>query len=81
MAARRKIYGWGTEDQVVAEEETVFLARLFAQKFGATLKPPQPSPKVGDFALRAPRVEPRAAVGGLHHTPMSGWVHAYGKSL
>ncbi len=82
MAARRKIYGWGTEDQVVAEEETVFLARVFAQKFGATLKPPQPAPKVEDFALRAPRVEPHGAVARLCASdPHQRLVHAYGKSF
>ncbi len=82
MAARRKFYGWGTQDQVVAEEETVFLARVFAQKFGATLKPPQPAPKVEDFVLRAPRVEPQGAVARLcTYDAHERLVHAYGKSF
>lgn len=82
MAARRKIYGWGTEDQVVAEEETVFLARVFAQKFGASLKPPRPAPKVEDFALGAPRVEPHGAVAQLCTSDAhERLVHAYGKSF
>jgi alkyldihydroxyacetonephosphate synthase len=82
MAARRKFYGWGNEDQRVAEEEAVFLARLFGQKFGATLKPPQAAPKVEDFALRAPRVEPHGAVARLCTSdPHERLVHAYGKSF
>jgi alkyldihydroxyacetonephosphate synthase len=82
MAGRRKFYGWGTEDQVVGEEEAVFLARLFGQKFGATLKPPQAAPEVKDFSLRAPRVEPKGAIARLCTSdPHERLVHAYGKSF
>lgn len=82
MAARRKFYGWGNEDQVVAEDEAVFLARLFGQKFGTSLKPPPAAPKVEDFALRAPRVEPCGAIARLCTSdPHERLVHAYGKSF
>lgn len=82
MAARRKFYGWGTEDQTVGEDEAVFLARLFGQKFGTTLKPPPSAPKVEDFDLRRPRVEPKGAIARLCTSDShERLVHAYGKSF
>lgn len=82
MAARRKFYGWGTEDQIVGEEEAVFLARLFGQKFGAALKPPHAAPKVSDFELPAPRVEVRGAFSRLCTSDShERLVHTYGKSF
>ena len=82
MAARRKFWGWGNEDQTVSDEEAVFLARLFAQRFGASLKPPKPAPKVSDFALRPSRLTPPASIVHLCSIdPHERLVHAYGKSF
>ncbi len=82
MAARRKFWGWGNEDQTVSDEEAVFLARLFAQRFGASLKPPKPAPKVADFTLRPSRLTPPASIVHLCSIdPHDRLVHAYGKSF
>ena len=82
MTARRKFYGWGREDQTVSDEETVFLARAFGLKFGTTLRPPSAAPKVEDFDLRRPRVEPKGAIARLCTSdPHERLVHAYGKSF
>ncbi len=81
MVARRKIWGWGREDQTVSEEETVFLARVFGQRFGANLSP-KPGPKDSDFALRPARLVVPSALSGLcTNDPHDRLVHAYGKSF
>jgi alkyldihydroxyacetonephosphate synthase len=81
MAGRRKFWGWGTEEQTVSEEETVFLARVFSQRFGANLAP-RAGPRESDLALRPPRLSPpssleRICTGGTRER----LVHAYGKSF
>lgn len=81
MTARRKFWGWGREDQLVSDEEAVFLARVFGQRFGANLVL-RPGPKESEFELPAPRLTPPATLGRLctseRHERL---VHAYGKSF
>jgi alkyldihydroxyacetonephosphate synthase len=81
-ARRRKFWGWGFEDQTVSDEETVALARAFAQRFGATPKPPLSPPKVSDFALRPSRLTPPPSIAHLCTSDAhERLVHAYGKSF
>src|SRR5262245_22220727 len=81
MAGRRKFFGWGTEDQVVSEEETIFLARVFSQRFGANLPAPRAVPRESDFALRAPRLAPPPSLARLCMSdPYERLLHTYGKS-
>lgn len=82
MAGRRKFWGWGTEDQSVSEEEIVFLARVFSQRFGANLPAPQPAPKESDFTLRAPRLTPPPSLARFCSSEIyERLLHAYGKSF
>ncbi len=81
MTARRKFWGWGREDQTVSDDEAVFLARVFGQRFGANLVL-RPPPKVGDFDLRAPRLTPPPTLSRICTSdPHERLVHAYGKSF
>jgi alkyldihydroxyacetonephosphate synthase len=81
MTARRKFYGWGREDQTVSDEETVFLARLFGQRFGANLVP-KAGPRESEFELRAPRLSPPPTLARLCTSEAhERLVHAYGKSF
>ena len=81
MTARRKFYGWGREDQTVSDEETVFLARLFGQRFGATLVP-RTGPRESEFELRAPRLAVPSTLARICSSDRHDrLVHAYGKSF
>lgn len=82
MAARRKFWGWGTEDQTVSEEESVFLARIFAQRFGSGVRAPSAAPKESEFELRQPRVTPPSSLARLCASDAyERLVHSYGKSF
>jgi alkyldihydroxyacetonephosphate synthase len=81
MAPRRKFWGWGTEEHSVSEEETVFLARVFSQRFGANLVP-RAGPKASDIALRPARLSPPASLERVCTSEThERLVHAYGKSF
>lgn len=81
MMARRKFWGWGTEDQTVSDEESVFIARVFGQRFGANLVAKTP-PKEGDFDLGAPRIKPPAALERICKSDTyERLLHACGKSF
>lgn len=81
MTARRKFWGWGREDQIVGDDEAVFLARLFGQRFGANLAL-RPAPKESEFELPAPRITPPGTLSRIcTSTTHERLVHAYGKSF
>jgi len=81
MTARRKFWGWGREDQLVGDDEAVFLARVFGQRFGANLVL-RPPPKENEFELPAPRLTPPGTLSRIcTSTPHERLVHAYGKSF
>jgi alkyldihydroxyacetonephosphate synthase len=81
MTARRKFWGWGREDQVVGDDEAVFLARVFGQRFGANLVL-RPAPKESEFELPPPRLSPPGTLSRIcFSTPHERLVHAYGKSF
>ncbi|MDZ4869891.1 MAG: FAD-binding oxidoreductase [Alphaproteobacteria bacterium] len=81
MTARRKFWGWGREDQTVSDEEAVFLARVFGQRFGSNLVL-RPAPKESEFDLRASRLLPPSVLSRIcTSAPHERLVHAYGKSF
>jgi len=81
MAARRKFWGWGREDETVSDDEVVMLARVFGQRFGANLVP-KAGPKDTDFTLRPPRLAVPGALARMCRTDAyDRLVHSYGKSF
>jgi alkyldihydroxyacetonephosphate synthase len=74
----RSWWGWGWEDAAVAGDELAGLvARLPPHWIKEMLQPP----RVGDLDLRAPRVEPPAALAGICTAePSVRAGHTYGKS-
>ncbi|HSJ96587.1 MAG TPA: FAD-binding oxidoreductase [Myxococcota bacterium] len=75
---RRKFWGWGWEDGGPTPEQEQGIARSLAQRFGAVelIAPP----KLGEIALRAPRVKPPEALSAIvSHDPYDRLAHTYGK--
>ena len=80
--AQRKFWGWGTEDQIVSDEERKFLTAAFAKRFATALPAPVSAPKVEDILLRAPRVAVPSNLQRIATTdPRERLIHAYGKSF
>ena len=80
--ARRKFWGWGTEDQTVTPEERSFLNAAFAQRFGGALPAPIAPPKVEEIALRPPRISIPANLERIATTDArERLIHTYGKSF
>jgi alkyldihydroxyacetonephosphate synthase len=78
---RRKFWGWGYENEAPESAQQRKIAGLLAERFGG--EPPEigKPPKIDEIELRAPRVEPPAA---LAHLCSAGAYdragHTYGKA-
>jgi alkyldihydroxyacetonephosphate synthase len=81
MARRWKFWGWGYEGEGLTAEEERSLLRLYAAQLDMAPGERPAPPKVGDIALRPPRVEaPRALAGICTSEPYERLLHSYGKS-
>jgi alkyldihydroxyacetonephosphate synthase len=82
MAARRKFWGWGREDEVLTPEEVSRLERAYAQRFGVSGFQPLATPKAEEITLRASRIAVPGALSDVCTTEhYERLVHAYGKSF
>lgn len=82
LGHRRQLcfWGWGYEDAGLSEAEQTHVVNL-ATQLGATSAPGAP-PQLDEFELRAPRIEPPAALAPiLSDTPYDRITHGYGKSF
>ena len=80
--ARRKFWGWGTEDQTVSADERAFLIAAFGRRYSTALPAPVPPPQVEDIPLRSPRLSPPSTLQRIATTePRERLIHAYGKSF
>ena len=59
---RRKFYGWGYEDDTVSPGEITEFESAWSRLLGVDSFEALPFPKEEDIALRAPRVQPPAAL-------------------
>ncbi len=82
LGHRRQLcfWGWGYEDAGLSEAEQTHVVNL-ATQLGAT-SAPGAAPQLDEFELRAPRIEPPAALAPiLSDTPYDRITHGYGKSF
>ena len=77
---KRKFWGWGYEDQGPTPEQQRHMAERMAKRFGLGPLEITPPPKESDLNLRAPRVEPPAALESICSTATHERAgHTYGK--
>jgi alkyldihydroxyacetonephosphate synthase len=82
MARRQKFWGWGWEDEGPTPEQQQRIAQLLAARFGLGELTIAVPPRLDELALRAPRVEPAAALAAICSTePYDRAGHSYGKSF
>lgn len=78
---RRKFWGWGYEDTVLAADEERTLLRRYAERFDVAHFERLPRPRAEEIELAAPRLSPPAALDRIcssdHHERLC---HTYGKS-
>tara|TARA_R110001599_G_scaffold353815_1_gene598834 strand:+ start:80671 stop:82374 length:1704 start_codon:yes stop_codon:yes gene_type:complete len=82
LGHRRELcfWGWGYADAGLSEVEQTHVAKLAAQ-LGANTAPGA-TPQLDEFVLRAPRINPPAALASiLSDTPYDRITHGYGKSF
>ena len=82
LGHRRQLcfWGWGYEDAGLSEAEQTHVVNL-ATQLGAS-SAPGATPQLDEFELRAPRIEPPAALAPiLSDTPYDRITHGYGKSF
>lgn len=81
-AGRRKFWGWGREDTVLSEAEIAQFESAYARLFGVDRFAAVPTPRVEDIVLRAPRIQPPAALRAIctgdHFERL---LHSYGRSF
>jgi alkyldihydroxyacetonephosphate synthase len=78
---RRKLWGWGYEDQQPPPEEVEQVARAAREQLGFEAAEVERPPRLEDLQLPAPRVEPPAALAAICSTdPFERATHAYGKA-
>ena len=65
---RRKFYGWGYEDDTVSPGEITEFESAWSRLLGVDSFEALPFPKEEDIALRAPRVQPPAALAAICST-------------
>ena len=79
LRAPRRFWGWGAADATLAPHEQTRL-RFMLDQLGAPQGEPA-APQIGEFAMRAPRVRPPAALASLFSgLPLDRLNHSYGKS-
>jgi len=79
---RRKIHGWGYEDEGLDADEIRELEEKWGGYFGVDEFDAVPAPTLDEIELRAPRIEPPAALAEICSTEFHDRAfHAYGTSL
>jgi alkyldihydroxyacetonephosphate synthase len=84
MAAvrRRSWWGWGWADEALSAEQVGRLGEAVAARPGFDGIELRRPPEIADLALRAPRIEPPAALADLCSTDLEDRAgHTYGKSF
>ncbi len=77
--APRRFWGWGAADATLDAQEQTRL-RFMLDQLGAP-QGERAAPQIGEFAMRAPRVRPPAALASLFSgLPLDRLNHSYGKS-
>ena len=80
MDARRSFWAWGLESDEPAAEQREQAALRIGRRFGVEVVAP-PSPTIGQVRLRAPRLQPPAALAAFCTTETHDRAaHSYGKS-
>jgi alkyldihydroxyacetonephosphate synthase len=80
--SKRRFWGWGVEDAGPSPEQHRKLARTVAERFDTGELTITEPPTVDELSLRAPRVEPPAALAPLcTDDPEERAGHTYGKSF
>ncbi len=78
--SRRSFWGWGLESDEPTAEQRAQAAERASKRYGVELVSP-PVPTDADLHLRAPRIEPPAALAGIMSTDAHERAsHTYGKS-
>jgi alkyldihydroxyacetonephosphate synthase len=78
---RRKLWGWGYEDQRVSAEEFEQIGLGAREHLGFGAAEIQHPPRLGDLELPPPRIEPPGALAPICSTgPYERATHAYGKA-
>ena len=77
----RKFWGWGVEGAGPSPEQQRGIAQLLAARLGVAELELAPEPRIEDVELRAPRIDPPAALAEIADTsPLERAGHSYGKS-
>lgn len=80
-ARRRSFYGWGYENEPVPADELAWFERAWTGLFKVDRFDATPPPREDEITLRAPRVEPPAALRGICTTDKHERLfHSYGRS-
>jgi alkyldihydroxyacetonephosphate synthase len=78
---RRKLWGWGYEDQQPPQAEVEQAGRAARQQLGFGPAEVEPPPRLEDVELRPPRIAPPASLAHICRTdPYERASHAYGKA-
>jgi alkyldihydroxyacetonephosphate synthase len=78
--SRRSFWGWGLQSDEPSESDRAATAERLSKRFAVALAPPRP-PQVEDLELRAPRIQPPAALAPICDTSTHERAgHSYGKS-
>jgi alkyldihydroxyacetonephosphate synthase len=78
---RRKLWGWGYEDQQPPAAEVAQAGRAAREHLGFGPQEVDPPPRVEDIRLPPPRIEPPAPLAGICRTdPYERASHSYGKA-
>ena len=78
---RRKLWGWGYEDQQASHEEVEQVGRGAREHLGFEPAEVERPPRLEDLELPPPRIEPPAALASICSTdPYERATHAYGKA-
>ena len=79
---RRKIYGWGYEDEILTPEENQELGDKWGGYFGTENFDPIPAPTLEEIELRKPRISPPKSLEAICSTEhYDRAFHSYGTSL
>jgi alkyldihydroxyacetonephosphate synthase len=78
---RRKLWGWGYEDQQASPDEIEQIAKGAREQLGFEPAEVERPPRLEDLELPAPRLEPPAALASICSTdPFERATHSYGKA-
>jgi alkyldihydroxyacetonephosphate synthase len=78
---RRKLWGWGYEDQQPSQAEVEQAGRGAREHLGFGPAEVEPPPRLEDLALPPPRIRPPASLADICRTdPYERASHAYGKA-